>query len=65
MVESFFSSLKQELVYPSDFATRLQARSALFEYIEVFYNQRRRHSSLGYLSPLDYERTALPAKLAA
>jgi transposase InsO family protein len=65
VVESFFSSLKQELVYTTDFATRLQARSALFEYIEVFYNRRRRHSSLGYLSPLDYERTALPAKLAA
>jgi putative transposase len=65
VVESFFSSLKQELVYTTDFATRLQARSALFEYIEVFYNRRRRHSSLGYLSPLDYERAALPGRLAA
>ena len=51
MVESFFSSLKMELVYLTDFATRHQARSALFEYIEVFYNRRRRHSRLGYLSP--------------
>ena len=65
VVESFFSSLKQELVYPTDFATRHQARSALFEYIEVFYNRQRRHSSLGYLSPRDYERAALPDRLAA
>jgi putative transposase len=65
VVESFFSSLKMELVYPTDFATRHQARSAIFEYIEVFYNRRRRHSSLGYVSPVEYERTALPAKLAA
>ncbi len=61
VVESFFSSLKQELVYTTHFDTRHQARSALFEYIEVFYNRRRRHSSLGYLSPLDYERASLPA----
>jgi putative transposase len=65
VVESFFSSLKMELVYLTDFTTRHQARSALFEYIEVFYNRRRRHSSLGYLSPMEYERAALPAKLAA
>jgi len=65
VVESFFSSLKMELVYLTDFVTRHQARSALFEYIEVFYNRRRRHSSLGYLSPMEYERAALPAKLAA
>lgn len=65
VVESFFSSLKMELVYLTDFATRHQARSAIFEYLEVFYNRRRRHSSLGYLSPWEYERAALPAKLAA
>ena len=65
VVESFFSSLKQELVYPTDFATRHQARAELFEYIEVFYNRKRRHSSLGYMSPRDYERAALPDRLAA
>jgi transposase InsO family protein len=65
VVESFFSSLKMELVYLTDFVTRHQARSAIFEYLEVFYNRRRRHSSLGYLSPVEYERAALPAKLAA
>jgi putative transposase len=65
VAESFFSSLKMELVYLMDFSTRHQARSAIFEYIEVFYNRRRRHSSLGYVSPLEYERAALPGKLAA
>jgi len=65
VAESFFSSLKMELVHDADFATREQARAALFDYIEVFYNRRRRHSSLGYLSPVEYERAVLPATLAA
>jgi putative transposase len=65
VVESFFGTLKSELVYRTHFATRHQARLEIFEYIEVFYNRKRRHSSLGYLSPWEYERTALPAKLAA
>jgi putative transposase len=56
-MESFFASLKKELVHDADFATRAEARAAIFEYIEVFYNVQRRHSSLGYLSPLDYEQT--------
>jgi putative transposase len=55
-MESFFASLKKELVHDADFATRAEARAAIFEYIEVFYNVQRRHSSLGYLSPLDYEQ---------
>ena len=60
VAESFFSSLKMELVYERDdvFATRAEAKSALFEYIEVFYNRRRRHSALGYVSPAEYERAA-------
>jgi hypothetical protein len=49
-----------ELVHDADFATREQARTALFEYIEVFYNRQRRHPSLGYLSPVDFELAALP-----
>jgi putative transposase len=65
VAESFFSSLKMELVHDSDFATREQARTTLFDYIEVFDNRRRRHSSLGYLSPTEYERAVLPDKLAA
>jgi transposase InsO family protein len=65
VVESFFSSLKLELVYTTDFATREQARVALFDYIEVFYNRQRRHSSLGFMSPADFELAALPLKLAS
>jgi putative transposase len=65
VVESFFSTLKLELVYLTDLPTRHQARLEILEYLEVFYNRRRRHSSLGYLSPWEYERAALPAKLAA
>ena len=57
-MESFFASLKQELVHDAAFATRGEARAALFEYIEVFYNRVRRHSALGYLSPVDYEKVA-------
>lgn len=55
-MESFFASLKKELTHGEIFATRAEARSSLFEYIEVFYNRIRRHSSLGYLSPAEYER---------
>ena len=54
VVESFFGSLKNELVHRHDFASREDARRAVFEYIEVFYNRQRRHSTLGYLSPVDY-----------
>ena len=53
--ESFFGTLKCELVYHYTFATRDQARHAVFHYIEGFYNTRRRHSALGYLSPMAFE----------
>jgi len=56
-MESFFASLKKELVHDADFATRAETRAAIVEYIEVFYNTKRRHSSLGYVSPADYEQT--------
>lgn len=56
-VESFFGRLKCELTLGEVFATRGQARAALFEYLEVFYNRVRLHSSLGYVSPVEYERT--------
>ena len=59
-MESFFASLKKELVHDADFATRAEARAAIFEYIEVFYNSQRRHSSLGYVSPMEYEQSATP-----
>ena len=56
-MEAFWSSLKNELVHRRRFATRAEARTAIFDYIEAFYNRTRRHSSLGYQSPLDYEAT--------
>ena len=55
VAESFFSSLKEEMINRQSWATRAQARTAIVDYIEVFYNRRRLHSSLGYLSPADYE----------
>ena len=55
VMESFFKTLKTELVYHCQFATRQEAMRRIFEYIEVFYNRRRRHSSLGYQSPESYE----------
>jgi transposase InsO family protein len=54
-VESFFGTLKTELVYQQQYTTHREARSAVFEYVEVFYNWQRRHSALGYLSPAAYE----------
>ena len=59
-VESFFGTLKRELVYHRHYATREEATQDIFEYIEVFYNRRRRHSTLGYDSPVEFEaRTAV------
>lgn len=54
-MESFFGTLKRELVHQAAYATRNQARTAVFEYIEVFYNRQRLHSTLGYRSPVDFE----------
>lgn len=54
--ESFFASLKRELVYRTTFATRAEARSALFEWIAVWYNRKRLHSTLGYVSPEEFEQ---------
>ncbi len=54
-IESFFSSLKYELVYHHRFATLAQARTAIFEYIEAFYNRTRLHSSLAYQTPINFE----------
>jgi putative transposase len=55
VAESFFATLKMELVYQTQWSTRDQARTAVFEYIESFYNRRRRHSAIGYLSPSQFE----------
>lgn len=54
-MEGFFATLKKELVHDEDYATREEARASIFEYIETFYNRVRRHSTLGYQSPADYE----------
>lgn len=54
-VESFFATLKVERIYHRRYKTREEARADLFQYVEVWYNRKRRHSSLGYLSPADYE----------
>ena len=54
--ESFFSSLKTERTAGKVYRTRDQARADVFDYIERFYNSRRRHSTLGYMSPIDFEK---------
>jgi len=54
-MESFFASLKKELIHHEDYRTREEAQASIFEYIEVFYNRQRRHSKLGYQSPAEYE----------
>jgi putative transposase len=57
-MESFFSSLKTERIRKKIYHTRAQAKADVFDYIECFYNPTRRHSTLGYLSPIDFERKA-------
>ena len=54
-MESFFHTLKTELVMHCDYRTRDQARASLFDYMEVFYNRQRRHSTINYEAPLDFE----------
>jgi putative transposase len=61
VVESFFSTLTKELLGDRPFATREEARRALVEFIEIWYNRKRRHSALGYRSPVDYETQLLRA----
>jgi transposase InsO family protein len=56
VAESFFAFLKNEMYYLRKFATKSEARNALFEYIELFYNRRRRHSTLGYRTPIEAMR---------
>jgi transposase InsO family protein len=59
VVESFFATLKKEEVHRENYVTHEQAKASLFCYIEVFYNRKRRHSALGYMSPHDYEQCLL------
>lgn len=60
-MESFFATLKTELIHDERFVTREDAQAMIFEYIEMFYNRERRHSSLGYESPANFERLATQA----
>jgi transposase InsO family protein len=65
VAESFFHSLKTELIHHFRFETRAQANQAIFEYIEVFYNRQRLHSNNDYLSPVDYEKAMLQKEMTA
>lgn len=56
VAESFFKTIKSELIYQNKFSTWHQAKIAIFEYIEIWYNRKRKHSALGYLSPMEYEK---------
>lgn len=60
-MESFFHTLKTELVHHQDYQTRMQAKADIFEYIEAFYNRGRRHSLLGYLTPTEFEMIKMAA----
>lgn len=57
-IESFHATLKKDLIHRRSWSTKTEARTAMFEYIEAFYNRRRRHSRLGMLSPVDYENSS-------
>lgn len=55
--ESFFATLKKELIYRNRFKTKEEAKKAIFEYIEVWYNRKRIHSSIGYMTPVQFEES--------
>ena len=59
VAESFFATLKKELVNRRSWPTRRELIGEVFEYIEAFYNRARRHSTLGYLTPMEFENTTL------
>ncbi len=56
IAESFFHTLKVELIHRNKFMTREEAKRKIFEYVEMYYNSRRAHSTLGYLSPFEFEK---------
>jgi len=58
VAESFFHTLKTELVHHEDYHSRTEAKASIFEYIEVFYNRQRRHSHIGQMAPLAFEKAA-------
>ena len=65
MMESFFGTLQRELLDRQKWKTRAELAPAIFEWIEAWYNPRRRHTSIGSVSPVDYERLPVPAAGAA
>ena len=65
VAESWFASLKEECIHRQSWPTRAQVRRAVFDYIEVFYNRQRLHSSLGYLTPAEYEQIHQPTAAQA
>ena len=65
VAESFFKTMKTEMVYHHKFATIAEARLALFEYSEGWYNRKRKHAALGYLTPCQYESLFLQQTMAA
>ncbi|MNL12596.1 IS2 transposase TnpB [compost metagenome] len=65
IAESFFKTLKTEMVYHRKFETRAQAKVEIFDYIEVWYNRKRRHSALGYLTPVQVEQVMMKNKIEA
>ncbi len=65
VAESFFATLETDLVAGAAWQTRDQARAAVFAYIEGWYNRQRRHSSLGYVSPAEYERQTMEQQARA
>ena len=65
VAESFFKTIKTESIYRQKFNTRKQAELAIFEYIETWYNTKRKHSSLNYLSPAQFENEYINQKMVA
>ncbi len=62
--ESFFGTLKQEMVFWEKYETRAQAKSSIVDYIEMFYNSKRRHSYLNYMTPMEFEKQYILKKVA-
>lgn len=65
LIESFWSTMQRELLDRSVWTSRTELSSAMFEWIEAFYNPTRRHTALGNLSPVEFERLHIPAATAA
>lgn len=64
VMESFFHSLKTELIYQTKYETREKAKEEIFKYVEIFYNRKRKHSYLGYLSPNEFEKKNVSTNLS-